>query len=205
MLLLLVRHGETEWSRSHRHTGRTDVPLTERGQQEAMMLGARLRDRIFQRVLTSPLARATETCRLAGFADRAEARYELREWDYGGYEGRTTAEIRAEQPGWSVWRDGAPGGESPWDVGRRADRVLLELRAQTGDVLVFAHGHLLRVLTARWLGLAPSEGRLFALGTAAICTLGHEREVSVISRWNDTTAVEPRMNTSGVVGERGTR
>lgn len=208
----LVRHGETEWSRTGRHTGRTDVPLTERGREDAVLVGARIAGHVFERVLTSPLSRASETCRLAGYAHRAEVRDELREWDYGDYEGATTAAIHAQRPGWSLWRDGAPHGEAPQDVGRRADRLVEELRAATGDALVFSHGHLLRVLTARWLGLAPSEGRLFALDTAGIGVLGYEHEVAVISRWNDTSG--RRVDTAGadrpadsarVAGEKGAR
>jgi len=180
-----VRHGETEWSRLGRHTGRTDVPLTERGRGEADLLSARLGSHRFVRVLTSPLRRAAETCRLAGFRHLAEVRDDLMEWDYGAYEGMTTGEIRAERPGWSLWADGAPAGESPAEVGLRADRVVTELGGIDGDVAVFAHGHILRVLAARWLGLPPSEGRLLVLGTTAISILGYEREVPAIISWNE--------------------
>lgn len=183
--IVLVRHGETEWSRTGKHTGRTDVPLTETGRREAGMVAARLRDASFATVLSSPLQRAFETCRLAGFADRAQPRDDLVEWDYGAYEGRTTAEIRTERPGWSIWNEGAPGGETPHDVGERADRVITELRVDAGEVLVFAHGHILRVLAARWLGLAANDGRLFALGTTTLSVLGYERETPVILRWNE--------------------
>jgi broad specificity phosphatase PhoE len=182
--IVLVRHGETEWSKAGKHTGRTDVPLTDRGREEAEAVGAALRDRQFERVLTSPLSRAADTCRLAGFGDVAELRDELMEWDYGAYEGRTTAEIRQERPGWSLWRDGVPEGETAADVGARADRVIAELRGLDGDALLFAHGHLLRVLTARWLGLEPIEGRLFALDSGTISLLGFERETPVIRVWN---------------------
>jgi broad specificity phosphatase PhoE len=182
--IVLVRHGETEWSRTGKHTGRTDVPLTERGRDEAAALGASLPQRQFVLVLTSPLSRAVETCRLAGLAERAQVRDELMEWDYGAYEGRTTLEIREERPGWSLWSDGAPEGETAADVGARVDRVLVELRALDGDAAVFAHGHVLRVLAARWLGLDPADGRLFALDTATLSVLGHERETSVLRRWN---------------------
>ena len=182
MEVVLVRHGETEWSRDGRHTGRSGVPLTERGEEQARAVGEALRGRSFALVLSSPLQRALETARLAGFSP--ELREELAEWDYGDYEGRTTPEIRQEVPDWTIWRYGAPGGESPEQVGARADRVVAELRAVDGDALVFAHGHLLRVLTARWLDLPPDDGRLFALDSGTLATLGYEREQSVIHRWN---------------------
>jgi len=182
--LVLVRHGETEWSSTGRHTGRTDVALTAKGRQQAESVGAQLAGRRFTRVLTSPALRAAETCRLAGFGDRAERRGELLEWDYGAYEGRTTAEIRGERPGWTLWRDGVPGGETLAQVGARADRLLAELEAVTGSVLVFGHGHLLRVVTARWLELDPDSGRLLALDPATISILGYEHEQHVIRRWN---------------------
>lgn len=182
--IVLVRHGETEWSRTGRHTGRTDVPLTEEGSREAEAIGAALAGRRFALVLTSPLERASETCRLAGLADVAVAHDELTEWDYGEYEGRKTLEIREERPGWSLWKDGVPGGETLSDVGERADRVLEELRSVEGDVALFAHGHLLRVLAARWLGLEPAAGRLFALDAGTISVLGHERETAVLRGWN---------------------
>jgi len=183
--VVLVRHGETEWSRAGKHTGRTDIPLTERGQQQAQAVGDALRGRRFALVLTSPLARAVQTCRRADFGDAAAEREDLREWDYGAYEGRTTAEIRDDRPGWSLWRDGAPDGETAAQVGERADRVIAEARSVDGDVLLFAHGHLLRVLTARWLGLEPSAGQLFALDPATISVLGYERETPVIRLWNE--------------------
>jgi broad specificity phosphatase PhoE len=182
--VVLVRHGETEWSRDGKHTGWTDIPLTERGRQDAQAVGAALRERRFARVLTSPLSRASETARLAGFGDVAEQRDELREWDYGAYEGRKTAEIREERPGWSLWSDGVADGESVDQVGARADRVIAELRSLDGDALVFAHGHLLRILTARWLELDPRGGRLFALDPATISVLGYERETPVVRLWN---------------------
>ena len=183
--IVLVRHGETEWSKAGKHTGRTDVPLTDRGREEAEAVGAVLRERRFELVLTSPLARAAETCRLAGFGDVAERRDELREWDYGAYEGRKTVEIREERPEWTLWRDGVPDGETAADVGARVDRVIGELRAADGDAVIFAHGHLLRVLAARWLGLEPAAGRLFALDSGTISILGYEREAPVIRVWND--------------------
>ena len=181
---VLVRHGETEWSRGGKHTGRTDVPLTERGRDRARAVGEALRGREFALVLTSPLGRALETCRLAGFGERAETRDELMEWDYGAYEGRTTPEIRDERPGWTLWRDGVPDGETIEQVAARVDRVLAEIRSANGDALLFAHGHVLRVLTARWLGLAPEAGALFALDPATLSTLGYERETPVIRLWN---------------------
>ena len=185
MEVVLVRHGETEWTRTRQHTGRTDLPLTEEGREQARLVGEALRGRTFGLVLTSPLRRAHETAELAGFGAAAQAREDLGEWDYGEYEGRTTKEIRSERPDWSLWRDGAPGGESPADVGRRADRVVEEIRAAGVDTLVFGHGHQLRVLAARWLGLEPAEGRLFALDTGTLSALGYERETPVIRRWNE--------------------
>jgi probable phosphoglycerate mutase len=180
----VVRHGETEWSRAGKHTGRTDVPLTEQGRRQAEAVGAALGDRDFALVLTSPLGRALETCRLAGFGDRAEPRDELMEWDYGAYEGRTTSEIREERPGWTLWRDGVREGETIEQVAQRVDRVLGQIRSLEGDALLFAHGHVLRVLTACWLELEPDAGRLFALDPATLSTLGYERETPVIQLWN---------------------
>lgn len=182
--VVLVRHGETEWTRTGKHTGRTDIPLTERGREEAQAVGAVLRGRSFALVLTSPLARAAETCRLAGLVEEAAARDELMEWDYGAYEGRKTVEIRRERPRWTLWRDGVPDGETAAQVAARVDRVIAELRSIAGDAAVFAHGHVLRVLAARWLGLDPGAGRLFALDPATISILGYERETPVIRMWN---------------------
>jgi broad specificity phosphatase PhoE len=182
--IVLVRHGETEWSRDLRHTGRTDIPLTDAGREQAEVLRVPLSEWSFARVYTSPLSRAEETCRLAGLGERAEVTDALLEWDYGDYEGITTKEIRAGRPEWFLWRDGCPGGETAEDVGARVDTLIAELRAAAGDVALFAHGHLLRVLTARWLGLPPQDGRLFALGTATLSVLGYERETEVIRRWN---------------------
>jgi probable phosphoglycerate mutase len=182
---VLVRHGETEWSRSGKHTGRTDVPLTEHGRAQAQAVGEALRGRDFALVLTSPLERARETCRLAGFDDQAQTRDELMEWDYGAYEGRTTPEVREERPGWTLWRDGVPSGETIEQVAERVDRVIEEIRGPDGDALLFAHGHVLRVLTARWLGLEPHAGRLFALDPATLSALGYERETPVIRVWNE--------------------
>ena len=185
MEAVLVRHGETEWSRDGRHTGRTDVPLTDVGRRQAERLEDALGEWSTPRVIVSPLGRALDTCRLAGFGDRAELSGALLEWDYGEYEGLTAAEIREERPGWSLWRDGAPGGETSDEVAARVDRVIAEARSAGGDVLLFAHGHLLRVLTARWLGLEPAAGRFFALDPATLSTLGYERETSVIRLWNE--------------------
>ena len=184
--VFVVRHGETEWSAARKHTGSTDVPLTEAGRRQAQGLATELAGRRFVRVLTSPLSRAVETCRIAGLGDRAEARDDLREWDYGEYEGVTTAEIRSQRPDWRLWRDGCPGGESPAQVGARADRVVAELQELDGDAAVFGHGHLLRVLTARWLDLPPDRGASFALDTAALGVLGWERENAAIWLWNRT-------------------
>jgi broad specificity phosphatase PhoE len=186
--IVLVRHGETEWSRSGKHTGSTDVPLTEGGRRQAQLVGAALRDRRFAAVWSSPLSRAMETCRLAGFGDVAAPRDDLVEWDYGEFEGRTTLEIRLERPGWTLWRDGVPGGETVDEIAARVDRALAEVALIGGDVLVFAHGHVLRVLTARWLGLAPGDGRLFALDPATLSVLGYERETRVLRLWNQPVA-----------------
>lgn len=186
--VVVIRHGETEWSRAGKHTGRTDIPLTERGRREAQAVGVELRGRRFALVLTSPLARAAETCRLAGLGELAEQLEELMEWDYGAYEGRETVEIRKERPGWTLWRDGVPEGETIAHVQTRVDRVIAELRSVAGDAAVFAHGHVLRVLAARWLGLEPAAGRLFALDPATISILGYERETPVVRMWNRTVS-----------------
>jgi probable phosphoglycerate mutase len=192
MEIVLARHGETEWSRDRRHTGRTDIPLTENGRRQAAILRDAFAGRTFERVLSSPLSRALETCREAGLGDQAELAGDLCEWDYGEYEGITTAEIRERRPGWNLWRDGCPGGESAKDVGRRVDRVLDSLADLDGDAAVFAHGHVLRVLTARWLGLGPEQGALFKLDTGTLSALGYERETRVITRWNSpVTASAP--------------
>jgi probable phosphoglycerate mutase len=180
--LVVVRHGETEWSRSGKHTGRTDVPLTEAGRREAAAVAPVLARRHFARVLTSPLERAADTARLAGFAD-AEPTPDLLEWDYGRYEGLTSAEIRRTVPGWTVFRDGVPAGESAEQVGARVDRVIARALEAPGDTLCFAHAHVLRVLAARWLGLEARAGRLLVLRTARIGVLGHERETRVLLEW----------------------
>ena len=181
----LARHGETEGSRSGQHTGRTDIPLTETGRNQAVALGERLRGHPFARVLTSPLSRAAETARLAGFGDIMVVDEDLREWDYGEFEGRKTDEIREQYRDWTIWRGPWPGGESIDHVAARADRILQRVGAVDGDVLIFSHGHLLRVLAARWLGREPEAGGMFALSTATISLLGWEREARVIERWNE--------------------
>jgi broad specificity phosphatase PhoE len=183
--IVVVRHGETEWSAALRHTSRTDVALTPQGRRQAERIGERLAGHRFASVLVSPRRRALETCELAGFGAHARVDPRLVEWDYGDYEGRTTAEIRAERPSWFLWRDGAPNGESPADVGRRADLVLEDVRQVRGDVVVFAHGHLLRVLAARFVGLSPAEGRVLALDPGALGVLGYERGTPALLRWND--------------------
>jgi broad specificity phosphatase PhoE len=184
----LARHGETEWSRTGQHTGRADIPLTPRGEADARRLGERLREQNFAAVQTSPLQRAARTCALAGFGRVATTDDDLLEWDYGHYEGRRAAEIRAERPEWQLFRDGCPGGESPADVARRCDRVIQRLRAANQDVLLFSSGHLLRMLAARWLGLEPAAGRLFFLDTASVSILGydHTRDEPLVRLWNDT-------------------
>jgi broad specificity phosphatase PhoE len=191
--VILCRHGETAWTISRQHTGSTDIPLTELGKVQAALLGRRLSTRSFDTVLSSPLSRAAETCRLAGLGREMQTRGDLVEWDYGAYEGRTTADIRAEKPGWNLWHDGAPEGETAADVGRRVDRVIEELRSGDGDVAVFAHGHLLRVFTARWLGLDPECGCGFALSTATLSVLGWERENPVVWLWNDDGHLTPEV------------
>jgi probable phosphoglycerate mutase len=183
--LYLVRHGETEWARLGRHTGRTDVPLTEAGRLQARAIADRLAGVRLGRVLSSPLSRALETARLAGYGDVVEVEPDLAEWDYGAYEGRTTPEIRQSVRGWTIWEEGPRGGESAADVTARVDRVLAALDGAEGNVALFAHGHVLRVLAARWLGLPASEGRRFALGTATVSVLGWEREARVVERWNE--------------------
>jgi probable phosphoglycerate mutase len=182
--LVLVRHGETEWSRSGRHTGNTDIPLTEEGAAAALRAGERLAGREFALVLTSPMQRARETARLAGYGERAVVDEDLRERDYGEYEGVTTKEVRKTIPGWDVWRDDVPGGETPAQVGARADRVIERALAAEGDTLVFAHGHLLRIVGARWMGMGPEGGGRLVVRTAALCVLGFERERRVLKAWN---------------------
>jgi broad specificity phosphatase PhoE len=187
----LARHGETAWSLTGQHTGLTDLPLTERGERNARALRERLSGLRFSKVFTSPLQRARRTCELAGFRDAAEVDRDLLEWNYGDYEGRRTSEIHAERPDWDLFRDGCPGGETPEQVGARADHVVSRVRAVEGNVLLFSSGHILRVLAARWLGLEPSAGRYFLLSTASLSALGyeHNRCQPVIRLWDDTRHV----------------
>ncbi len=187
--LWLIRHGETAWSRDGRHTGRTDVPLTARGELQARLLARRLAAHPFALVLTSPLSRARETCRLAGRLEGAVVDPDLQEWDYGQLEGRTTAEIQRELPGWSVWTGPIPGGETPDEVGARADRVIARASAVEGDFALFAHAHVLRVLAARWVGLPATGGRHLALDTASLSVLGHEHGRPVVRSWNESCAL----------------
>src|SRR3954452_11505527 len=172
-MIVLVRHGQTEWSEAGRHTSRTDLPLIEAGRRRARALRAELADQTFSVVLCSPLLRARETCRLAGYGEQAVLCDDLREWDHGDYEGRTTPDIRASNPGWNLWRDGCPGGEGPGQTGARADRALARLRSGGGDVLAFAHGHILRVLAARWLQMEPSAWARCAFAPGAVSWLGY--------------------------------
>jgi broad specificity phosphatase PhoE len=185
--LYIARHGETAWSLSGQHTGLTDLPLTDRGQSNARRLGNPLRGRSFAHVFTSPLQRARRTCELAGFGAEAEVDRDLLEWNYGDYESLRTAEIHAKRPGWELFRDGCPGGESASDVGARADRMVDRVRAVQRDVLIFSSGHFLRVLAARWLGLEPEAGRYFLLSTASLSALSYEHALTqpVIKFWND--------------------
>jgi probable phosphoglycerate mutase len=191
-VVYLARHGETPWSLTGQHTGLTDLPLTERGERNAKALASRLNGLKFSMVLTSPLQRAARTCALAGFASAAEIDRGLLEWDYGQYEGRRTAEIHVERPDWELFRDGCPGGESPDQVAARADGVLSRMRGAAADVLLFSSGHFLRVLAARWLGLAPAAARYLLLSTASLSALGyeHNRSQPVIRLWNDTRHVD---------------
>ncbi len=187
-VIYLARHGETAWTLSHQHTGVSDLPLTTAGEAEAVRLGERLAGRTFAAVFTSPLRRAVHTCELAGFGSVAVVEPELVEWNYGAYEGRTSAEIHAERPDWQLFRDGCPGGESPGQVGARADRVIRQVQAIAGDVLLFSSGHFLRMFAARWLGLEPEAGRYFVLGTASLSAMGyeHDRSEPVIRLWGET-------------------
>jgi len=190
-VVYLARHGETAWSLSGQHTGLTDLPLTERGERNARRLAVRLQGLNFQKVFTSPLQRARRTCELAGFGDRAEVDRDLLEWNYGEYEGLRTQEIHAKRPDWQLFRDGCPGGESPEQIGERADRVVRRVREIRGNVLIFSSGHILRVLSARWLGLEPAGGKYFLLSTASLSALGYEHNLSqpAIQLWNDTNHV----------------
>ena len=192
-IIYLARHGETAWSLSGQHTGRTDIPLTERGERQARALGERLRRSTFIKVLVSPSQRAGRTAELAGFGNAAEVDPDLAEWDYGRYEGRRTAEILAERPGWLLFSDGCPEGETAARVGARADRVIERVRTAHGNVLLFSSGHILRVLAARWLGLEPAAGRCFLLGTASLSILDHEHNnpaEPAIRLWNEIHEIE---------------
>lgn len=191
-VVYLARHGETAWSLTGQHTGLTDLPLTERGERTASRLGERLKELTLAKVFTSPLQRAARTCQLAGFGNMAEVDRDLVEWDYGQYEGRRTADIRVERPGWELFRDGCPGGETLAQVGARADRVLHRVRGVQGDVLLFSSGHFIRVLASRWLGLDPGpNSRYFMLSTASLSALGYENDLArpVIRLWNETRHV----------------
>ena len=187
--IYLARHGETEWSLGGQHTGTSDIPLTDNGRRHAEALGERVRGRDFAAVFSSPLSRALDTCRLAGFGDRCVKRPELVEWNYGEYEGMTTEEIRETVPGWTVWSHGSLRGETAAEVGARCDALIDELLAVDGDVALFAHGHILRVLGARWIGLPPDHGARLALSTGTLSALGWERDNRVLQVWNDSSHV----------------
>jgi broad specificity phosphatase PhoE len=199
-IVYLARHGETAWTVSGQHTGHTDIPLTKNGEAQAERLGERLRGMAFGSVLASPLHRALRTCELAGFGSVAEIEPDLIEWNYGAYEGRRSVEIHAERPDWQLFRDGSPGGESPDEVGARADRVIRRVRATEGDVLLFSSSHFLRVFTARWLGLEAGAGRFFVLDTATLSAVGYEHDLSqpVIRLWDET----PRVRSQSPASER---
>jgi len=183
--IYLIRHGETEWSRSGKHTGLTDIPLTDHGREQARLLQPELGAKNFQLVLTSPLQRARQTCELAGLGQRAQIDPDLMEWNYGDYEGLTSEQIHAARPAWTIFNDGGgAGGETPAQVGVRVDRVIARVRASTGDAALFAHGHVLRVLAARWLGMTPGAGAHFLLDTAAVCVLTTFGGLAAIKRWN---------------------
>lgn len=186
--IYLVRHGQTEWSLSGQHTGRTDMPLTAAGEAAARTLAGRLQGLAFSAIWSSPSQRASKTCALAGFGDARVIKDDLAEWDYGTYEGITTKAILAERPGWQLFRDGCPGGESAADVGARADRIIHAIRAANDRILIFSSSHFLRVLTARWLGLPPVGGALFVLDTTSISVLGYEHDLTepVVRLWNQT-------------------
>jgi broad specificity phosphatase PhoE len=202
-VVYLARHGETAWTITRQHTGLTDLPLTAEGEAQAVRLGQRLGGLAFAAVITSPLQRAARTCELTGFGSAAEVDRDLVEWNYGRYEGRTSAEIRAERPDWQLFRDGCPGGESPDQVGGRADRVVRRVRAIGADVLLFSSGHFLRVFAARWLGLEPGAGRYLLLGTASLSAMGYEDDPSkpVIRLWNETSH-ELRLSPAQAPGDR---
>lgn len=203
--VVVVRHGETTWSATGRHTSRTDLPLTPAGSESAAALRGALATETFARVFTSPLRRATETCELVGLGALAEERPQLREWDYGDHEGLTTAEIRRSAPGWDLWTDGAPGGETPGDVRERVDGLIREIRSIDGDVALFSHGHLSRALAARWIELPVAAGKSFLFATAAIGVLGWDRGTPVIDRWNDDSHLRCSVSPTGGPGGRGER
>jgi probable phosphoglycerate mutase len=183
-MLWLIRHGETAWSLSGAHTGRTDIPLTAAGEEKARTIGRKLAGQRFALVLSSPLQRARRTCEIAGFGAEARIDADLLEWDYGSYEGRTTAEIRRDRPDWFLFRDGVPGGETIAQVAARAGRIVSSTAGVDGNVALFAHGHILRIIATCWLELPPEDARLFMLDTAGVSTLGYEHETRVITRWN---------------------
>ena len=191
-IVYLARHGNTAWTHSGQHTGLTDLPLTPDGERNAVRLGERLKGLVFAKVFTSPLQRASRTCELAGFGYVAEAEPDLVEWNYGQYEGLTSAQILQQRPDWDLFRDGCPGGESPQQIGARADRMVQRIRSVSGDVLLFSSGHLIRVLTACWLGLEPNGGRYFMLNPASLSALSYEHDLSrpVVRLWNDDRHVE---------------
>ena len=192
--LWLIRHGETEWTISGQHTGRSDIPLTDRGRERAQGIRDYLQHRQFKKVFVSPLGRARETCAIAGYGDQAEVDDNLREWDYGDFEGKTTPQIREQYPDWLIWNGPVPHGETVEQVGARTDKVIARalgiLGKDGGAVALFAHGHVLRILTARWLALSSDGGRLFALGTGSVSVLGFERDQQVIQAWNRSFEVD---------------
>jgi broad specificity phosphatase PhoE len=196
--LLVFRHGETEWSRSGKHTSVTDLSLTETGRQQAVLLRPLLRDLRFARVMTSPLLRALQTCQLAGLSGYADVSDDLMEWNYGDYEGLTSEEIHRTRPGWTVFRDGCPHGETPAEVARRVDRVIEEVRASRGDVALFSHGHVLSVLAARWLGLGPGEGGMFVLDTSTVNILGYSHGLPALVAWNAPLDLASAMKNPGI-------
>jgi len=183
--IYLIRHGETEWTLNGKHTGMTDIPLTKNGELQAKLIRRRLRGHTFQTILSSPLQRAARTCEIAGFLTKARLDPDLVEWNYGAFEGRTTAEIQEKMPHWNIFSNGAPGGESPTDMTARVNKVLTKIQSLHGDIALFSHGHFLRALSARWLQLPIQEGRLFALFPASVSILGFERNTHVLTLWND--------------------
>ena len=187
--IYLIRHGETEWTLSGQHTGSTDIPLTKNGENQAKLLGDRLRGHAFQTILASPLQRAQQTCAIAGLLKTAQIDPNLVEWNYGDFEGMTSAQINKMQPNWSIFSNGAPNGESVADIGKRADKVLAKIQSLHGDVALFSHGHFLRALAARWLQLPAQDGRLFALFPGSLSILGFEKNTQVLFLWNDTSHI----------------